>query len=285
MYQEKRNDVEVQQAIKSLFLGIAPERASELSSLWDTYQLEFCLFSDGNQVMIEGGAYRYVHFNHRFLRVVWVSAFAAWEAYACLQVALAEEKTKNSDRLTELLQIALSVRDASDPEAVPLVGLPEPGHLPDKEAEPQLRAAAELAIFATGWALLHEVQHLKHQQDGSSAGPDAPPDLARAEELSCDEFATQFLMRDVARYAIESDSDAEIAHRKRTTGIYFAMFALVVLNHPKWHETDSHPSVQQRLDAVREHLSGNRIDEGLCIAALAFSSLQDLWPSAPNLVR
>lgn len=285
MFQDWRNDIELQQAIRALFLGIAPERSNELDTLWNNLQLEFRLFSDGDQVMMEGGAFRYVHFNHRILRIVWVSAFAAWEGYVCLHTAQTKGTPQNSDRLKELLQVALDVRDAKDPESISLAGLPEPGHLPDKNTDPQLRAAAELAMFAVGWALLHEVQHLTYQQEGTSAGPDAIPELARKEELSCDEFATQFLIRDVVHYGAESGFDPETVQMKRSVGIYFAIFSLVVLSHPNWEETGSHPSIQHRLDAVRNKLNDSDTNKAFCIAMLAFSALQNLWPSAPNLTR
>jgi hypothetical protein len=283
--QQNRNDAHVQKAMKDLFLGIAPEHSDDLETLWNTLQLQFCLFEDSGQVLMEAGAYRYVHFNHRALRVFWVSAFAAWEAYALSAAAVIEGKVRNLDRLKELIYIALRVRDASDPESVPLAGLPDPGCLPDKEAEPEHRAAAELAIFAAGWAMLHEVKHLKHQQEDTSAGPDATPDLARKEELSCDDFATDFLMRDVERYANESGYDLLQVRQKRSLGIYFAMFGLVVLSHSKWEETESHPSVQCRLNAVRRSLAGDQFDDAFCIALLAFSSLHALWPLAPKLVE
>ena len=151
--EEKRNDAEIQGAVKALFLGLAPESATALQQLWDNYQLQFCLFADGDGVKLEGGAYRYVHFNHRALRVVWVSAFAAWEAYECAHSALSDGEMRSFDRLQELLDLALEVRDADDPESVPLRGLPAPGELvPD----PRLRAPAELAMFAAGWARSEE---------------------------------------------------------------------------------------------------------------------------------
>ncbi|HGL6719747.1 phage exclusion protein Lit family protein [Burkholderia contaminans] len=284
MHEEKRTDDEIQRSVKNLFLGIVPERTHELLGLWDSLQLQFCLLGDGKTPMMEGGAYRYVHFNHRALRVVWVSAFAAWEAYACTHAELMEGEVRTSHRLKELLKIALDVRDSDAPESVPLTGLPQPGQLPDKDAEPQLRAAAELAMFATGWAMLHEVRHLQHQQEGTSSGPESTGDPARSEEHSCDLFATTFLMRDANRYAVESDSNPDLVYQKRSIGIYFAVFALVVLGHPKWEQSDTHPSIQSRLDAVYQQISGGHLDMAACIATLAFSALQRIWPTAPNLV-
>jgi hypothetical protein len=51
MYQEpeKRNDEQIQNAIKNQFLGIAPERKDELGQLWETYNPEFSLLADDTE--------------------------------------------------------------------------------------------------------------------------------------------------------------------------------------------------------------------------------------------
>src|SRR5437588_9326728 len=77
------------------------------------------------------------------------------------------------------------------------VGVPEPGVLPDVAISAEARAAAELAIFAVGWVFLHEIRHLKHQQEGTAVPPDGEPAKQQAQEASCDEFATRFILSDV----------------------------------------------------------------------------------------
>ena len=282
MTQEKRSDTEIQGAVKAQFVGIAPEREAETKALWELYSLEFSLLADQGYVVMEGGAYRSVHFNHRALRVLWVSTFAAWEAYRCAAEAVSSGKTSiDLTRLKELLMLALTIRDADDPESVPLQGLPEPGIFPEKELNSELRAAAEWAVFVSGWAMLHEVRHLKHQQEGTSSQPDALPAENHAEELSCDQFATEYLMDKVGEFATASGQSEDAIRNKRAVGIYFAMFALAVLSHAKWDATESHPSIQARLDATRALISGAN-DDALSIARLAFFSLREVWPGAPG---
>lgn len=276
-----RSDAQIQEAVKELFLGLAPERTNELKRLWDDYQLQFCLFTDDKGVLLEWGAYRYVHFNHRALRVIWVSSFAAWEAYSCAQSTFCDEELHSFDRLRELLALAIAVRDASDPEAVSLKGLPEPGSLP---SDPQLRAPAELAMFAAGWAMLHEVRHLKHQQEGTSTADGDAPKFFRAEELSCDRFAAEYLIVTVEQYASAHSVDQTKVRMKRALGIYFGIFALIVLGHPNWNETTSHPSVSDRLREMRSILSTDGLDEALCITELALAGLKAVWPDAPDFV-
>lgn len=53
--EEKRSDAQIQKAVKELFLGLAPEKTDELKRLWDDYQLQFCLFTDDQGVLLEGG--------------------------------------------------------------------------------------------------------------------------------------------------------------------------------------------------------------------------------------
>ncbi len=277
-----RNDAEVQQAVKAQFLGIAPERAGDLEHLWSECDLQFNLLEDEGEVVMEGGAYRFVRFNHRALRVIWVSSFAAWEAFKCSADAANQGETRNHEKLKILLELALTIRNAPNPEEVPLLGLPEPGVFPDARSEPELRTASELAVFASGWAMLHEVRHVMHQREGTAYTFDSPSEDKWAEELSCDSFASLFLLKNAADYAQMTGQDSALVLRKRSMGIYFAMFALTVLAHDQWSDSPTHPAVQKRLNATRGHVSGDAIDDALSIAALAFSSLEDVWSGVPK---
>jgi hypothetical protein len=139
-------------------------------------------------------------------------------------------------------------------------------------------------MFAVGWAMLHEVRHLKHQQDLTSSADGGAPELARAEELSCDRFAAEYLIGTVARYAADYGVDQVKIRMKRALGVYFGVFSLIVLGKPNWEETDSHPSVSDRLRAMRSVLSADGRDEALCIATLALVGLKEVWPDAPDFV-
>jgi hypothetical protein len=106
-----------------------------------------------------------------------------------------------------------------NPEAVPLPeGVSEPGFYPESTLYPQLRASAELATFATGWAFLHEIRHLQHQQEMTSSGIDASTSEQHAEEFSCDEFATKFMLDRIDHYAERENVSADRVRQKRKTG-------------------------------------------------------------------
>ena len=173
---------------------------------------------------------------------------------------------------------------SEDPTSVPLPpGIPEPGQFVDAVKYPQTRAAAELAVFAGGWALLHEVRHIQHQQDGSSASADASSADKRAEEISCDEYATSFILERVAEYAQENGVDAMQVEQKRQAGIHFAMFALTIISRDQWGQTDTHPSTQDRINHTWKQINARGLN---LIAALlsvgAFYSLKQLWTDAPG---
>lgn len=248
-----RNDEHVQTAVRSLFEGVAPEKNAELKRLWIKYSPRFNVLEnvtgDGRFIM-DAGAYRDVRFNYRALRAFWVASFIAWEGYRAVSEYL-REGNMNFDTLSEMLQCFQRILDHDDPVAVPLPhGVVEPGVLPDATSFPEQRAPAELAIFAVGWALLHEIRHIKHQQKGTAASPDDEPAKKREEESSCDDFATRFLLSEVGAYAASQGVEPTLVRQKREISIYFALFALTLLAKDRWGASDSHPAIQARIHAA-----------------------------------
>nr|WP_294350893.1 phage exclusion protein Lit family protein [Providencia sp.] len=225
--------------------------------------------------------YRFIRFNHRVVRAFWIAGFAAWEAY---RVVAETPKLQPLDLncLKELINAFERVleSDAPELEALPKC-IPEPGHY---DNNPLLRAPAELATLGVGWALLHEVRHLKHQQDGDAADPnEADLTQRRKEELSCDAFATKFLLDQLNTYAQREKISPHIVRRKRELGIYFALFAMTLMARDKWEASQSHPSIQDRIDAVRALMGSQRDEESEEIASMAFATLHVLMPSSPGI--
>ncbi|MPQ95660.1 phage exclusion protein Lit family protein [Thioclava sp. JE_KL1] len=285
MIGEVRQDEIVQQAIRNLFVGSVPERALELSSLWNDLNLLFQLLPDNSKdgrLIMDAGSYRYIRFNHRVVRSFWIGAFVAWEGYR----ALAESPDFPRVDLTQFQELLATFEanlqnDLSDEASLP-AGIPEPGTLPDINKDPQGRAASELSTIAVAWALLHEVRHIRHQREGTSASVDGDTREARhREEFSCDEFATRFILEKMQHYSEDKGDDLVLVRRKRETAIYFALFALTLLAKDSWSVSDSHPSVQDRIDAVCRLMGEDRDETAQAVAWAAFASLRELWPSAP----
>ena len=167
-----RNDEQIQQAARNLFKGVVPERQEELKALWKQYSPRFNILMDTGPdglFVMDAGAYCDVRFNHRALRAFWFGSLIAWEGYRAIVEGLNEE-AGDLGRFISMIHSFSKMMKEEDPEAVPLPeGVSDSGFYPDAAMYPQMRASGELAAFATGWAFLHEIRHLQHQQEMTSA--------------------------------------------------------------------------------------------------------------------
>ncbi|ASW04012.1 hypothetical protein [Paraburkholderia aromaticivorans] len=102
----------------------------------------------------------------------------------------------------------------------------------------------------------------------------------RAEELSCDEFATRFIPEGIGKYADSRGQPLTLLECKQKTGIYFALFAFVVLAFDQWQESDSHPSLQDRMNALQDTLLDGEVDEACGSPILTFEALRAVWHAA-----
>jgi hypothetical protein len=282
---EMRNDSLVQEAAMNLFLGCAPERRTDLANFWQELDPEFQVHDDNHSdgpFIFDAGCYRYVRFNPRAMRLFWLGAYIGWEGFCATPTQ--HGVTPDLSRFRDMLDIFLTILDVSDPEAVPLPsGVPEPGAYPGADADPQGQAAAELATIAVGWSLLHEIRHLKHQQYGTSSDPDVDdPVVVRAEETSCDEFATRFLIEQAEVYSHRSGDDLSKVQQKRQLGVYMALFTIALITKDHWETTGSHPSLADRLAAAKTLFGNDRQPGADHVAALAFQALGQVWPGAPS---
>lgn len=281
-----RDDQTVQDSVRHLFVGCAPERTAELDQMWLELAPLFQLTPDeheGDRIIMDAGAYRYVRFNHRVLRAFWIAGYTAWEGYR----TVAESPSLAAlemDRFKELISSFETVISSREPDLELLPdGVAEPGQYADQSQAPQSRAASELATIAVAWALLHEIRHIRHQREGTGADPyDTDPKPKHDEELSCDEFATRFLLDQIDAYAQHKGESSVLVRQKRQLGIYFGLFAVTLLAKEKWEASDTHPAVQNRIDAIRSLIEPDKSVIAAAVAHAAFSALQTLWPKAPN---
>lgn len=277
-----RNDDEVQTAVRNLFLGAVPEREQELAALWNRFQLRFNLLPDQGRdgtFVMDAGAYRDVRFNHRALRAFWVGTYSAWEGYR-----VCAEGSSDLRRLRCLLDSVAAILEASDPTTVRLPpGVPEPGHFVDPSLDPQARAAGELAVFASGWALLHEARHIQFQQGGAAAQDGIALEGPHAEELACDEFATTFILDRACHYAQANQVSEALVAQKRQTGIFFALFAMTAIARGNWSRSATHPSIQERIQASWDQIVARDLNQtAALLGAGAFWSLNQIWEGSPR---
>lgn len=287
MPEELRTDQDVQIAARFLFDGCAPERRQDIDALWASFRPSFQFAPDiyqGQRFILDAGAYRYIRFNHRVLRAFWLAAFVAWEGSEAVNAALQTSNNPcaaNFTRFHLLIEAFRSTLASDDPSLEPLPeGVPEPGTYPGAD-RPTSQAPTELATLAAGWAFLHEARHMKHQQEGTGAPQDGTSQQFHEEEFSCDEFAAHFLIDQHAKYAQDASVDVAAVLKKRCLGLCVAMFALVLMSEDNWEASDTHPSVQSRLDRIRAFLGADAEDSAMIIGA--FMALRCIWPDVPTL--
>jgi Peptidase U49 len=146
----------------------------------------------------------------------------------------------------------LAMLEAYDPAAVPMpAGVPEPGIYADGALDRQARSAADLASVATGWTMLHEIAHIQHQQEGTGAPQGASRDMIHDEELSCDAFATTYMLERAEDYAEAEGVEARRVHDKRQIGVYFALFAMALICAGRRAESETHPALRS---VTNDHL-------------------------------
>lgn len=278
----------LQDVVRSMLEAVVPERADELVRHWERYATRFRLADDVDavgHVVMDAGAYVRVRFNHPTMRLFWLASFLLWEGYEAFH-RYAESGETDTARFSELYDCFTATKAAQNVDEVPWpAGVPEVGDLVDHRSGDPGRVAGELAIFSVAWAILHEVRHLIHQQEGTGAGPE-DGEARRAEELSCDQYATEFLLANIADYAGATGQDVDTLNMKRQTGIYVALFAMALISEGSWAESDTHPALQQRLERVVERIGafGFHLVAG-AIATSAFESLRLRFPDAPDPLR
>lgn len=271
--------------VYDMFLAVAPEREAELQRYWSEYSPRFRILEDDGPdgpIVLDAGGFVYVRFNHRVMRLFWLASFALWEGYAAYQRYISTQEA-NLTRFGAILDCFEATRVFADVDTVPWPDfLPLPGELVEHSQGDPARVGGEFAIFGVSWAVLHELQHLIHQQVGTAADWD-DLDACKREELSCDAFATTFMLERIDEYAVATGQSASVIAAKRQAGIYSALFAMTLLSRASWGPGERHPAVQERIDAIMNILDEHGTSKaGAIIAVSAFSSLLLAYPNAPN---
>lgn len=279
--------LQLRQTIHEMLLAVAPERAEELQRYWNDFGPKFNILEDDGPdgpIVLDAGAYVNIRFNHRIMRLFWLSSFALWEGYSAFHHYVVTEQT-DLTRFLEIIDCFEATRTSADVDAVPWPdGLPLPGDLVDHTPGNPARLGGELAIFCVSWALLHELRHLIHQQEGTSAAWN-DVEACRNEELTCDAFATNMLLQRIHEAPVATQYETAVMLGKRQTGIYCALFALTLLARGNWGPGATHPGVQERIDQVLEIMDAQQMSKAAGIIAIsAFTTLKLAFPGAPDPV-
>lgn len=241
-------------AVWKLFDGVVPERNDELRELFDLYHPQFRLVGDLDKdvpaVIMRGGSYVLVEANHRVFRLFWYGCYVVWDAYTEGAHALLEGREVRPKALRDLLGLLQQTLRAPDPTEVKWPArYPEPGNLRPAGASNEVIAAGELATFASAWALLHELKHLQHQQEGTSSTYGSLSEK-HGEELDCDRYAARFLLDQIDAYSKSTGDDPDKVRQKRRLGIVFGLLVLSAIKGQHQDASETHPSSRERLLAM-----------------------------------
>lgn len=248
------NEDELAAQIRDLIQDAAPERGRELNEIWATYSPQFAHATDRQGFVIGGGPWGLIPFTRRTMGQVWILGFAGWKALQayCPHVLCSREirsstlgdapgQAEADAVLEEAVRKVDELREVADvdsyawPADVPLPGTAPPAAEDD-------RAVIDIVKIAAAYAFLHELRHVMFASDGN------PPEDARDEELECDRFARDFLLKCVGEYSARSGYSAEAVLNKRLIGIALGGYVLLAIT-PRDRRSMSvtHPPLASRL--------------------------------------
>jgi Peptidase U49 len=222
--------------VRHLLRGAAPERASEMESLWDRYApaVELAVSSAG---ITMNATSRRIRFDTKTLDVLWLIGFSGWrsiETYAP-GIVLAgitgtslEDALKNDEDLglfeaeyKQRIRAAHAVLGAKSTSDVPWPpDIPEPQGDRNALASEQDKVAFDLVGLATAFVFLHEFRHVMFRSEGTA------PSERFEEEVACDVWARTFLTEKHAIYAQAAGYDARSVLTKRSMAM--ALGALIL---------------------------------------------------------
>jgi hypothetical protein len=264
--------------VRQLLEGVAPERGLEIEALFSRVGIDYHRANDRPGFYLET-LDRVVLYNDRTLQQIYLIAFLTWKAlteqsgaiivslvrgqpYDETKVRRDPEQQMYERRVDELALALQKLRTADElhlaewPVEVPRLGTAVPSFSSVTD-----RAAYETALFALAYVLLHETRHAMFAVDG-----DAPGGLA--EEVACDAYATEFLMKGIHEYAAMSRFPAHKVATKRAIGLLIGQ-AIIVESTPehRWNVADNHPPVGERLRTTLEALGLPPLDHAWVFAS------------------
>ena len=147
--------------------------------------------------------------------------------------------------------------------------------------KPHVSMAMDLVKLAVAWVFFHEIKHVQdqHQEEISNTKRSDSKKELHEDELSCDKFATKFLLEKVDQYAQDYAEDPSKVERKRVLSIYIALFAITLMQAEDWEESEQHPAVQDRINNVKKHIGSSGKGVADWIIHDTFDRLKLKWSS------
>ncbi|OYO31345.1 phage exclusion protein Lit family protein [Janthinobacterium sp. PC23-8] len=247
-------------AVKIAIRASAPERAVELSQMWEEHQPNVHQTYDKKGFSLEAGSFGLVLFDHKTMCQIWLLGFAAQHSFNLYlpylilyqatgisffpysmvseqeEIDIQKEVSALYDAI-DMLKEAENVDDVAWPSSIPN---PDNG----KPSDVNGSMVFDLLCMASAYCFLHELRHVQFRNLGSNIDP-------IEEEYECDKYARNFLLEKIDEYAMQSGYDLSLLKNKRGMAIALAsILLLVVTPESHWQGSASHPSVVSRIQEL-----------------------------------
>ena len=266
MLPEERDDLNaaVTATVKRDICAVVPERAEELSEIWEKYEPEVRVLDEREGFTLEGGPYQKIYVSPKDGRLLWLAAFVAWRAVEGFSGYIFEKLTIGGKldlnapdlRSSELRgffdYVALLTKMMDLREAESLVSVEWPKDVPQPRKELRRESLAlpdqacfDLAHFSEAFVFLHEIRHVMYFADADT------PDSKQEEEMSCDYFAIDFLLGRIPTTGNQAGDSAEAIRRKRAMALALGLsLPILIASSQHWGHTQTHPAVRERFEQL-----------------------------------
>jgi hypothetical protein len=244
-----------------LLRGAVPERADEISRLWNQYGPAVEVVPSGSGVTMDADEKR-IRIDPKTIDCFWLLGFSLWHAIEVYAPALAivtssgitldialgvdSERGQYEFDFKQRINAARSLIAAQHTEHISWPDdLPKPTADREGLRDVQHMAAFDLVSLALAFALLHEFQHVIFCADKS-----APSELPE-EEIACDAYARDFMTSGLAAYAAKHGHSFTQVLQKRASGIAVAaaIIHIITPTHAHWGNRQ-YPPIAARLTAL-----------------------------------
>jgi hypothetical protein len=250
--------------IKALFLGVAPERATQIDEIFDRDRISYVRANDRPGVCMQSWN-NVVLYNDRTVQLFYLASFLAWQAlieqsgavvglyilnkkYDYREVLKEPSRAEFEQKVDALGDALAKLSSAQDMDiATWPMEIPRPA--PEGPSDVEHRAAHELTLFALAFALLHETRHAIFAVNQNPPG-------GIAEERACDDYAFGFLMDEAGLYAADSQFPIDKVKTKRAMGILLGQTVILEMTPQElWGSSSTHPPIRERFGAVIDRLN------------------------------
>ena len=257
--------MDVSNAVDVLFGCVVPERLQEIKVGWSASD-RVRLLSVSRFLLQEN--YGNIQVSEKALRLIWLIGFTTWAAIEDYNIRIVYQRLadspydpmawhsfsdqrlldQNFDRLlgkVRELENCSALEDFVWPEDVPepIEGL----HIADQSK----KATFDLVCMAGAFVFAHELRHAMLGVEGIR------PDRMIDEERECDRWALSLLLNQASSYASDTNQDSVLVCAKRLLGVWVAQVTILILTKREyWGESESYPSISDRLRAVLDAVVG-----------------------------